>query len=69
MKFNHSKLLGRIKECGFSQATLAKDIGINKGTMTAKLNGQSCFTTSEIIAVCNTLKIPFKEIPLYFFAV
>ena len=69
MKFNHSKLLGRIKECGFSQATLAKAIGINKCTMTAKLNSQSYFTSVEMIAICKVLNIPFKEIPLYFFAI
>lgn len=69
MRFNHSKLLGRIKECGFSQATLAKAIGINKGTMTAKLNSQSYFTSAEMIAICKVLNIPFKEIHLYFFAI
>lgn len=68
MKFNHSKLLGRIKECGFTQESLAKAIKINKGTMTAKLNGQSHFTSSEIVSVCNTLDIPYKEISQYFFA-
>jgi DNA-binding XRE family transcriptional regulator len=68
MKFNHSKLLGRIKECGLSQATLAKAIGINKGTLSAKLNNQYYFTTAEIIAICKVLNIAVKDIPLYFFA-
>lgn len=69
MKFNYSKLLGKIKECGFTQATLADAIGINKGTLSAKLNNQSYFTTLEIIAICKALKIAFKDIPAYFFAV
>lgn len=69
MKFNYAKLLGRIRECGFTQATLAKAIGINKGTLSAKLNNQNYFLTSEIVAICKALNIAFKDIPLYFFAV
>ena len=68
MKFNYSKLLGRIRECGFTQATLAKAIGINKGTLSAKLNNQNYFLSSEIIAICNALHIAHKDIPIYFFA-
>ena len=69
MKFNYSKLLGRIKECGFTLATLAEAIGINKGTLSAKLNSHYFFTTSEIIAICKALNIAHKDIPLYFFAI
>ena len=69
MKFNHSKLLGRIRECGFTQAYLAKAIGISKGTLCAKLNNQNYFTTPEIIAICKVLDIAHKDIPVYFFAV
>lgn len=69
MKFNHSKLLGRIRECGFTQATLAEAIRINKSTLNAKLNSQSYFTSAEMIAICKVLSIPFEEIPQYFFAV
>lgn len=69
MKFNYSKLLGRIRECGFTQATLAEAIGINKGTLCAKLNNQSFFTQPEMIAICRVLSIPHKAIPSYFFAV
>ena len=69
MKFNYSKLLGRIRECGFTQASLADAIGISKVTMNAKLNNQYFFTQGEMVAICKVLSIPFKEIPLYFFAV
>ncbi len=69
MKFNYSKLLGRMRECGFTQAALAVAIGVNKGTLCAKLNNQYYFTQSEIIAICKVLNIPHKEIPTYFFAV
>ena len=69
MKFNYSKLLGRIKECGYIHATLAKAIGISKGTLSAKLNNLNFFTTKEIIAICKVLNIAYKDIPLYFFVV
>lgn len=69
MKFNYSKLLGRIKECGFTQLTLAEAIGISKATLNAKLNNQYFFTQIEIIAICKVLRIAHKEIPSYFYAV
>ena len=69
MKFSHYKLLGRMKELGFTQESLAKAVGISKGTLSAKLNSQYYFTTPEMVAICKVLKIAFKDIPLYFFAV
>ena len=68
MKFNHSKLLGRIRECGFTQEKLAKAIGISEATLSAKLNNQSYFTTKEIHLICGVLNIGLKEIDIYFFA-
>jgi transcriptional regulator with XRE-family HTH domain len=68
MKFNYSKLLGRIKECGFTQAQLAEAIGINKSTLSQKLNNLFDFTGSEMIAICRVLHIPVTEIGEYFFA-
>lgn len=68
MKFNHSKLLGRIKECGFTQERLAEAIGITKTTLSAKLNNQFYFTAKEIYAICEVLNIPVSEIGEYFFA-
>lgn len=68
MKFNHSKLLGRIKECGFTQEQLAEALGKNKGTLSAKLNNQSFFTTKEMFDICHILNVPVGEIGSYFFA-
>ena len=69
MKFNYSKLLGRMRECGFTQDTLAEAIGKTKGTLNVKLNNQYFFTQGEMIAICKVLNISLKEIHLYFFAV
>lgn len=69
MKYNYSKLLGRMKELGYTQAKLAKEIGISKATLNAKLNNWFPFTTDEIIAICKVLKIPTKEITKFFYDV
>jgi transcriptional regulator with XRE-family HTH domain len=66
--FDYSKLLGRMTELGYTQMSLAEEMGKNKGTISAKINGHSFFTTAEIAGVCKVLKIPIKDIPAYFFA-
>lgn len=68
MKFNYSKLLGRMRECGFTQEQLAIAIGINKGTLSVKLNNRFSFSQEEIIAICKLLNIPISEISDYFYA-
>ena len=69
MKFNHSKLLGRIRECGFTQAELAKAIGMSKATLSSKLNNLFYFTAKEMYAIGEVLNIPTSEFGEYFFAV
>lgn len=68
MKFNYSKLLGRMKECGFTQEQLAKAIGINKATLSAKINNRFSFSQDEILAICKVLNIPVSEIGEFFYA-
>ena len=67
MEFNYAKLLGRMKELGFTLETLAKAIGINKGTLSAKLNNHNFFTSGEIARICEVLNIEKEEIGLYFY--
>ena len=69
MKYNYSKLLGRIKECGLTQETLANAIGKNKSTISSKLNGRYPFTAKDIDDICRVLNISNAEIGEYFFAV
>ena len=69
MKFNYSKLLGRIRECGLTHEQLAKAIGISKGTLSAKLNNQFYFYAKEMYDICTVLNIPITEIGEYFFAI
>jgi hypothetical protein len=66
--FDHSKLLGRIKECGFTQETLAKHIGIAESSMCLKLNNKASFRHCEIVAISEALKFETGEIGAYFFS-
>lgn len=68
MAFDYSKLLGRIKECGFTQESLAKHIGIAKSSMCLKLSNKANFRHIEIFLICEALKIETSEIGVYFFA-
>ena len=65
--FDYSKLLGRIREYGFTQESLAKRIKINPQTLSWKLNNKSAFTTEEIDKICKLLDISLEEIGVYFF--
>jgi len=67
MQFDYSKLLGRIKECGYTQEELAEEIGITKTTMSLKLNNKACFTQPEIEKIRKVLRIARDEVGLYFF--
>lgn len=67
MHYNFSKLLGRIKEKGFTQESLAKVIGKDKSTLCSKLNNKGEFKTSEIDDLCKLLDISNEEIGDYFF--
>lgn len=67
MQFDYSKLLGRIKECGFTQETLAKRIGIAESSMCLKLNNKADFRKIEVFLICEALEIEIHEIGAYFF--
>ena len=67
MPFDYSKLLGRIKECGFTQESLAKHIGIAESSLCLKLNNKANFRHGEIYLICDALRITIGEIGVYFF--
>ena len=60
--YNYSKLLGRIKEKGFTLEALAKKIGLNVSTLSKKLNNKSEFHQDEIKKICRV-----SDIGTYFF--
>ena len=67
MKYNYSKLLGRMKERGITQEQLAQEIGVNEATLNSKLNNKFNFKANEMDAICRVLDIPNIEIGEYFF--
>ena len=67
MQFNYSNLLGSIKKFGYTQETLAREVGMAAVTMSLKLNNKAVFTQVEIEKIRNLLHIPCDEIGVYFF--
>lgn len=67
MIYDYSSLLGKIKECGFTQETFAKAVGISESTLNLKLNNNASFKQKEIKKASNILGIPTGKIGLYFF--
>lgn len=64
---DYSKLLGRIREKGMTQAELAQKIGMSAATLNKKLRGHTEFMQSEISSVCDALGIDDRDISTYFF--
>lgn len=69
MKFDFSKLLGRIKEYGYTQASVANILGISENAFTNKIKCRHYFTALEIASICNLLAIVKEEIGIYFFTI
>lgn len=67
-KVDYSKLLGRMKERGFTQKMLAAQIGISESHMSQKLNGTYVFKQTEMQDICRILEIDASEIGAYFFS-
>ena len=67
VKFDYAKLIGRIKEYGFTQEQIAAETGMSKSTFSFKLNNKAFFSQKEIKKICELLEIETAEIGLYFF--
>lgn len=67
MQFDFSKLLGRIKEYGYTQERLAEEVGMAKTTLSLKLNNKASFTQPDIEKIRKILHIDIGEIGVYFF--
>ena len=68
MKFNYSKLLGRITEIYGIQSNFATDMKLSERTISLKLNGIRTWKDVEIKRAMELLKIPINEVHLYFFS-
>lgn len=67
-KYNYSKLLGKIRECGLTQESLAPMCGMELSTLNRKLRGKGEWKQGEIIKACDAVGIEYADIPTYFFA-
>lgn len=65
--YDYSKLLGLMRERGFTQEKLAKTIGISECSMNFSLNNKRNFRQDEISKISGALGIPVGEIEDYFF--
>lgn len=67
-KYDYSKLLGRMRERGETQDSMAVKIKISACSMNQKLNNKSDFKQSEIYNIIGILGIPLADVQEYFFA-
>ena len=65
--FDYSKLFGRMRELGYTQEKLAREIGINESTLNAKLNNKGYFNNNLIDKICEVLNISKTDIGYYFY--
>jgi transcriptional regulator with XRE-family HTH domain len=65
--YDYSKLLGLMRERGFTQEKLAKTIGISECSMNFSLNNKRNFRQDEISKISGALGIPVGKIEDYFF--
>ena len=67
-EYDYGKLLGRMRERGETQESLAKKVGISATSMNLSVNNKRDFRQDEMLKVCEELEIPPREIGAYFFA-
>lgn len=70
MKFDYSKLTGRIIEKFGSRRAFADACGFSENTISKKLSGKMAITTNDIVnwSSSELLDISSADIPEYFFA-
>lgn len=66
-KFDYSRLLGLIREKGYTQESLAAKANISYSQLSAKLNGRYPFKQSDIQSISSILNIAVSDIGYYFF--
>lgn len=62
MMVNTCKLKAVMVELGFSQVSLASQLGMSKNTLNAKLNGRAKITVDEAKELCDVLGLTDNKI-------
>lgn len=66
VKYNYSKLKGRIKELDMTLNGFAERLGIAEQTLYKKFNNQTYFTQEEIDKAMKIIMQPMSKVQLYF---
>lgn len=69
LRFDYSKLNGKIVEVFGSQRAFAKEMGWAERTASEKMNSNSKFKQDEIMKSIDLLGLTVSDIPDYFFAI
>lgn len=67
--FNYSKLRGRIREIYGTETKLAADMGMDRMALSVRLNNKREFSQTEMLKICDLLKININNVADYFLAV
>lgn len=67
MKYDYSKLKGRIVEMFGTRTVFAKKLEISEGALSLRLSGKMSFSQPEIEKAAEILNLTKEEIGLYFF--
>lgn len=67
MKFNYSKLKGRITEICGTRAEFARRMNVSETTLSKKLCGKRAWKQSEIVDALDILGLDYTDIQAYFF--
>ncbi len=67
MKFDYSKLNGRIVEVFGTQKAFAEAMNLSERTISLKMNSKIYFNQDEIVLGIQLLKLTVNDIPDYFF--
>ena len=67
LKYNYSKLRGKIREVFNTERDFAVAMNLSKATISAKLNNAVEFSQTEIDNACSLLEIDQSDISTYFF--
>lgn len=67
VQYDYSLLLGRMREKGFTQERLAKELGISACSLNLSLNNKRNFKQDEMLAISKIIGIPNKSLERYFF--
>lgn len=67
LDYDYSRVLGRMKEQGYTQATFARALGISEPTLNLSLNNKRTFKQDELYRACELLGIQIGNIAEYFF--